>query len=151
VSDDLTLPPPPRPMGRYQPATRHGDLVFTAGMTPRRDGELVVRGTVGADVSLEEAKRAAGMAAANALAAAANAAGGVENIERLLRLTVYVAVTPGFEHLSAVADGASDVLAALLDGERAAAARSAIGVQMLPGGAPVEIELVATCTAGAAR
>lgn len=149
MSDEITLPPAPRPMGRYRPATRHGDIVFTAGMTPRRDGELVVLGLVGGDVATDEAKRAAGIAAANALAAAAAAAGGVDNIERLLRLTVFIAAAPGFDQLSAVADGASDALAALLgDDERAAAARSAIGVATLPGGAPVEVELVAACRPG---
>lgn len=149
MSDEIALPAAPRPMGLYRAATTHGNLVFTAGMTPRRNGELVVRGTVGADVSIEDAQRAAGIAAANALAAAAEAVGGVENIERLLRLTVFVAAAPGFEQLSVVADGASDVLTTLLDAERAAVARSAVGVQTLPGGAPVEIELVAARTKGA--
>lgn len=151
MSDELVLPPAPRPMGRYQPATRHGDVVFTAGMTPRRDGVLVVRGVVGADISVDEAKNAAGVAAANALAAVAAAAGGLDNVERLLRLTVFVAAAPGFEALSLVADGASDALAALLgDDARAAVARSAVGVQALPGGAPVEVELVAACVADTA-
>jgi enamine deaminase RidA (YjgF/YER057c/UK114 family) len=133
-------------MGMYRPATRHGDLVFTAGMTPRRDGVLLIRGTVGHDVDVATAQHAAGVAAANALAAAAAAAYGIDNIRRLLRLTVYVAAAPGFEDLTQVADGASQALAELLgDEQRAAAARAAIGVHTLPGGAPVEVELVAVC------
>jgi enamine deaminase RidA (YjgF/YER057c/UK114 family) len=137
-------------MGQYRPATRHGELVFTAGMTPRRDGQLVTRGVVGRDLDLNAARAAAGIAAANALSASAAAAAGIENIERLLRLTVYVAAAPGFEQLTAVADGASEALSKLLgNAERAAVARAAIGVQSLPDGAPVEVELVAACVRGA--
>lgn len=131
-------------MGHYRPATRQDGFIFTAGMTPRVDGELVLRGVVGRDIDVAQAAHAAGIAAANALSAAAAIAGGVENLDRLLRLTVFVAAAPGFEDLSVVADGASAALVALLgDEERAAVARSAIGVQSLPGGAPVEVELVA--------
>lgn len=131
-------------MGSYHPTATFGRLVFTSGMTPRRDGVLTVRGVVGRDLDLEMAKKAAGVAAANALSAIAAAVGGLENVERLLRMTVYVAAVPGFEQHSAVADGASSALVELVgDADRAAVARSAVGVQSLPGGAPVEVELVA--------
>jgi enamine deaminase RidA (YjgF/YER057c/UK114 family) len=136
------LPPAPRPQGRYLPAVVHGDLAYSAGMTPRVNGELICRGTVGADVTAERARELAGRAAANALSAVAAAAGGIDNIARCLRLTVYVAAAPGFTAHSAVADGASDALWEQL-GERAAVVRSAVGVAGLPSGAPVEVELTA--------
>lgn len=131
-------------MGRYVPAVAHRGLVTTAGMTPRLDGVLSVRGRIGEALDLDAGKRAAGVAAANALGAAAAAAGGIDRILRLVSLTVYVAAAPGFTSLSAVADGASDSLAALLGApERAAVARAAIGVATLPDDAPVEVQLVA--------
>jgi len=139
---DPPLPEPPRPQGRYTPAVVHGGLVFTAGMTPRRDGELTAVGTVGADLSAGEGRAAARLAASNAVSAAARAAGGLDRIERCLALTVYIACAPGFTGHSAVADGASAALGEWL-GDRGAAARVAIGVASLPSGAPVEVQLVA--------
>lgn len=140
------LPPVPRPAGHYQPVVRTGRLVFTAGMTPRRDGELVVRGRVGGEVDLATARAAAGIAAANALAAAAVGAGSLAALDRLVRVTVFVAAAPGFADLDAVGDAAVSTLARLLGSpERAGAARSIVGLPGLPGGAPVEVELVASC------
>lgn len=132
--------PVPRAQGRYVPAVVHGAIAYSAGMTPRVDGELVLTGRVGAEVSAEQAGEAAALAARNAVAAVALAAGGTDRIVRCLRLSVFVAAAPGFVDLSAVADGASGALADLL-GERGEVARSAIGVAGLPGGAPVEVEL----------
>ncbi len=121
-------------------AVVHGGLVLTAGMTPRRAGVLQVRGTVGDDVDLAAAQEAAAMAAGNALLAVAEAAGGLERVARVLRMTVFVAAVDGFTEHSRVADGASRALTAQL-GPRGRAARSAVGVASLPSGAPVEVEL----------
>lgn len=114
-------------------------------MTPRVDGRLTVVGTVGSDVSVQDAFAAAGLAAANALSAIAYRAGGLDDVVRCLRMTVYIACAPGFTEHSTVADGAS---AALLDqlGSRGTVARCAIGVASLPSGAPVEVELTAAVT-----
>jgi enamine deaminase RidA (YjgF/YER057c/UK114 family) len=136
------LPPPPRPQGSYVPAVIVDGVAYSAGMTPRRDGALVVRGTVGADVTLPEAAAAAGLAAGNALAAVAAAAGGLDRVRRCIRLTVYIACSEDFAALSAVADGASAVLASHV-GAAGLPARSAVGVRRLPEGAPVEVELTA--------
>ncbi len=120
----------------------HGGLIFSAGMTPRRNGVLTVTGTVGEQVDLATARAAATLAASNALAAVRSVlppeAGGL----RCLQMTVYIACAPGFTAASAVADGASEAIAAEL-GAGALPARSAIGVAALPSGAPVEVQLVA--------
>lgn len=129
----------PAPQGDYVAAVCHGGVVYTAGMTPRSDGRLTVTGVVGATVTLEQAIAAAGLAAANALAAARSVADAP--LVRCLRMTVYVACTTDFHALSTVADGASAAVRAAL-GDGALPARSAIGVQSLPSGAPVEVELV---------
>ena len=137
---------PPRPQGDYVPAVFDDGLVYTAGMTPRRDGVLTVRGVVGSSVSLEQARDAARLAAGNALAAARSALPDGATRLRCLRMTVYVACTPDFHDLSRVADGASAAISATL-GSAALPARAAIGVQSLPSGAPVEVELVARALA----
>lgn len=138
----VALPPPPRPRGDYVPAVLVDGIAYSAGMTPRRNGELVTRGTVGADVSIEDAVTAAGLAAVNALSAVAAVAGGLDRVRRCVRMTVYVTCSDDFRALSAVADGASAALARHVDAA-ALPARSAVGVRRLPDGAPVEVELTA--------
>lgn len=142
------LPPVPGPRGAYRPAVRAGSLVASAGMTPRADGRLTLSGRLGEDLDLEAGKHASALAARNALAAVAEAAGGADRIEAVVAMTVYIACAPGFTELSAVADGASEALAEHLPGQ--APARSALGVQSLPGGAPVEVQLWAWCPAAGA-
>ncbi|OKH65925.1 endoribonuclease L-PSP [Mycobacterium sp. SWH-M5] len=131
----------PAPQGDYRPALLHDGVVYTAGMTPRRDGELAVRGVVGHTVAGEQAYAAAGIAAGNALAAARSVLPDDAGM-RCLRMTVYIACTASFHDLSAVADGASAALRAEL-GESGVPVRAAIGVQSLPSGAPVEVDLIA--------
>jgi enamine deaminase RidA (YjgF/YER057c/UK114 family) len=129
------------PQGAYVPAVVHGGLAWTAGMTPRRYGELVVAGVVGRDVDLATAKEAAALAAGNAVTALVETVG-LPNIVRALKMTVFIAAVDGFTAHSAVADAASAVLRERL-GERGVVARSAVGVRTLPAGAPVEVELLA--------
>jgi enamine deaminase RidA (YjgF/YER057c/UK114 family) len=119
----------------------HDGVVYTAGMTPRRNGELTVTGVVGLAVSVAAARAAAGLAATNALAAVFAALPADARV-RCLRMTVYIACAPDFHDLSEVADGASKAISTTL-GADALPARTAVGVQTLPSGAPVEVELVA--------
>ena len=140
VSDQPVSAVPPQ--GAYVPAVVHDGVAYTAGMTPRRQGALVVSGIVGRDLDVAAARSAAALAAGNALTAVVEAVGDVSAIVRCLKMTVFIAAVDGFTEHSAVADGASAALREQL-GERGAVARSAIGVATLPSGAPVEVELVA--------
>jgi enamine deaminase RidA (YjgF/YER057c/UK114 family) len=138
----MELPPPPEPQGAYVSAVVHADIVYTAGMTPREDGRLYAIGRVGEQVSVATARHAAALAALRALSAASDAIGGLHQISRLLRLTVYVASGPDFTEHSRVADGASDALEQVL-GPAGRSVRSACGVSSLPGGSCVEVALLA--------
>jgi enamine deaminase RidA (YjgF/YER057c/UK114 family) len=135
------LPPVPEPAGSYVPATRAGNLVFTAGQVPLIGGELSPRGKVGDAVAVEEAQQAARLCALNALAAAAAAAGGLNNIIRVVKVTGFVASGQGFNGQPQVLNGASDFLGEVF-GEAGLHARSAVGVAELPLDAPVEVEIV---------
>jgi len=90
----LELPFAPAPAGSYVPATQTGNLIFTAGQLPLRDGELHRTGKVGAAVMLEEAQEAAGLCGFNAVAA--EKAGGLDNLRDVVKVTGFVASTPGF-------------------------------------------------------
>lgn len=136
------LPGTPTPQGKYVAATSTDALVMTAGMTPRVDGALRHVGRVGQEVSLQDARVAAGIAVSNALAAVAAEVGSLDGIARALRLTVFVNAAEGFTRHSVVADGASDRLVEVL-GDRGVVVRTAVGVASLPGGACLEVEL--TC------
>lgn len=131
----------PVPQGKYVPATRGGSLIFTAGMTPRKDGVLQFSGNVEAGEPLEKYREAARLAAANALTAARNRLEPGEKIARVLSMTVYVNAGEGFNAHSKIADFASEYLCEEL-GEPGVAARAAIGVASLPGDAPVEVQIV---------
>lgn len=136
----------PVPQGDYVPATRHGDLIHTAGMTPRKDGRLLFAGPVRRNAPVEDHRAAVELACRNALAAARGLLAPGERIVRVLNMNVFIAAEPGFEAHSRLADVASAVLRAEL-GEAGRCARAAIGVATLPGNAPVEIQI--TAVAGA--
>ena len=137
----LSLPPVAVPVASYVPALRIGDQVWTSGQLPSVNGTPVVTGKVGAEVTPEQAHEAARVAMLNALAAAAQAAGGLDAITRILKVTVFVASSPDFTGQPTVANGASDLLGEVF-GEAGAHVRSAVGVAVLPLDVPVEIELV---------
>jgi enamine deaminase RidA (YjgF/YER057c/UK114 family) len=135
----LELPPVAAPVAAYIPAVRVGDLVFTSGQLPTRDGKLLETGAVGATTSPEVATELAQVAALNALAAAADVAGGLDQIKRVVKVVVFVASDPAFVGQPQVANGASTLLSQVFD---SAHARSAVGVLVLPLDAPVEVEIV---------
>lgn len=135
----LQLPPVATPAGAYVPALRSGGQILTSGQLPMVDGALAVTGKVGAEVTEEQAADAARIAALNAVAAAADIAGGLDAITRVVKVVVFVASDPGFTGQATVANGASGLLGELFDGGHV---RSAVGVAVLPLGTPVEVELV---------
>ena len=137
---NVALPGVAAPVGSYVPAIKIGSLVMTSGQLPFRDGELTCKGKVPADVSLEEAQEGARYAALNAIAAAAQAAGGIDRIARIVRVAVFVAGSPGFVEQPKVANGASDFLVEVF-GEAGRHVRAAVGAAELPLGAAVEVEL----------
>lgn len=137
----LTLPDPPAPLGAYVPAVEAGRLLFVSGMLPVRDGRPAWRGRLGESLSVAEGRDAARLAALNGLAVAQTALGSLNRIKRLVRLTVYIAALPEFSEHAAVADGASEVLAAVFS-DCSGHARLALGVLSLPVQMPVELELI---------
>ncbi len=135
------LPKVPTPAGSYVPAVRSGSLVFTAGQLPLVNGELAHTGKVGENVDLEEAAECARICALNALAAASEEAGGLDNVGRIIKVTGFVASEAGFNQQPEVINGASDFLGEIF-GYAGRHARSAVGVSELPLGAPVEVEMI---------
>lgn len=139
----ITLPEPPAAVAAYVPTVVHAGHIWVSGQLPARDGGLPRLGLVGRDISVEDAAEEARYCAINALAQLRAAAGGsLDRIERIVKLTVFVASSPGFHAQPLVANGASELLIAVF-GDAGKHARSAVGVAELPLGAPVEVEMVA--------
>lgn len=137
----LVLPAPPRPVGAYTTAVASGDLLYLSGTTCYVDGEPMFRGKVGREVTQEQAYLAARQTALNLLAVVKAELGALSRVDRIVKLNGYVNSAPGFDQQPAVINGASDLLVAIF-GERGVHARTSVGVSELPGGIPVEIEMV---------
>jgi enamine deaminase RidA (YjgF/YER057c/UK114 family) len=137
----VTLPAAAAPAANYVPYSRTGNLLFTAGQLPLKDGKLQASGLLGRDVDTASGKDAAKYCAINILAQAKAALGDLEKIRKLVKITVFVASAADFVEQHLVANGASDFLVAAL-GERGKHARSAVGTASLPLNAAVEIEAI---------
>ncbi len=137
----VTLPAAAAPAANYVPFARTGNLLFTAGQLPLRDGKVQASGLLGRDLDTAAGREAARLCAVNVLAQVKAALGDLERIARLVKITVFVASTADFNEQHLVANGASDFLAEAL-GERGRHARSAVGTASLPLGAAVEVEAI---------
>ncbi|GAA2181582.1 RidA family protein [Leucobacter tardus] len=130
----------------YDPVAEAHGVAFVSGQIPKWEGSVVYTGAVPHGSDLAEAIAAAELCAVNALEHIDHSIG-LDRVERLLKLTVYVASAPEFDDQPAVAEGASLLLRAVL-GEAGRHARTAIGVPRLPKNATVEIDLALATSPG---
>jgi len=137
----LTLPPPRAPMANYVPARRVGNLVYTAGQVSG-NAEREVKGKLGGDLSVEQGRAAAQLSALNCLAALLTVLGSLDDVKQLVRVGAFVNSAAGFDQQPTVANGASDLFVEVF-GDAGRHARTAVGVNELPAGYAVEVELVA--------
>jgi len=137
----LEVPEVAKPVAVYIPAVRSGNQVFTSGQLPMRAGELIATGTVGKDVTPEEAYACAQQCALNAIAAVKSVVGDLSAVKRVVKVVGFVASAPDFTGQPGVVNGASELLGKVF-GDAGVHARSAVGVAALPLGAPVEVEIL---------
>lgn len=138
----LTLPAVSPVIANYVPAVRSGHLVFLAGQVARGADGKILTGKVGRDVTEAQAAEAARTCALQLLAALQAEIGDLAKVKRIVRVGGFVNCTDDFTAQPKVVNGASDLLVAVF-GDAGKHARAAVGVNALPAGAPVEIELVA--------
>lgn len=135
----IDLPPAPAPAAAYIPSVRSGNLLFVSGQVASSGGSLVATGVLGADVDLASGQACARQCAINVLTQVKAAVGDLEQVRRIVKVTVFVASVPSFTDQHLVANGASELLGDVF-GEAGQHARSAVGVPSLPTGTPVEVE-----------
>jgi enamine deaminase RidA (YjgF/YER057c/UK114 family) len=136
-----TLPPPPPPIANYVGAVHTGNLLFLSGKGPDLQGGRQWRGKVGAEFTTEDGYQAARDTMLNLLAVLQAEIGDLSRVRRIVKLLGMVNSTPDFGDHPKVINGASDLLVQVF-GDQGRHARSAIGVAALPGGIPVEIEMI---------
>lgn len=137
----LELPEPPRPLAVYVPFVRSGKLIFTSGTGCLRQGGFAYRGKIGKELSVEQGRDAARITVLNLLSTLKDAVGDLDRIERIIKVTGFVSSAPRFNQQPEVMNGASELLEDIF-GEKGKHARSAIGVNELPGDIPMEIEMI---------
>jgi len=137
----ISLPPPRAPLANYVPARRVGNLVYTAGQISGT-AELEFKGKLGAELSVDEGRAAARMCALNCLAALMTVVDSLDSVKQLVRVGAFVNSATGFNQQPAVANGASDLFVEIF-GDSGRHARTAVGVNELPAGFSVEVELIA--------
>ena len=140
----LMLPIAPTPVANYVPVVRAGNLLFVSGHGPSflKDGKLqYIRGKLGREFTIDQGYEAAKQVTLNILQSIKGEIGDLDKVRRIVKVLGFVNCTEDFPDQPRVINGASDLLVALY-GERGKHARSAVGMQQLPFGIAVEIEMV---------
>ena len=135
------LPSPPLPLANYIPGYRTGNLVFLSGVGPRSADGSMMTGKLGREFTVEEGYAAASTCALNLLANLKTIIGDLDGVTHIVKLLGMVNCEPEFGQQPQVINGCSDLLVEAF-GERGRHARSAVGMNALPNGIPVEVEMI---------
>jgi enamine deaminase RidA (YjgF/YER057c/UK114 family) len=136
----ITIPEPAAPVANYVGWVRTGNLVFTSGQVPLKDGKFQFQGKVGGDISVEQAVQATKLCAVNVISQIKGALeGNLDRVKRVVKLTVFINGVPEFTEHPKVANGASDLMVEVF-GDKGKHARSAVGSGSLPLSVSVEVE-----------
>lgn len=137
---NLTLPPPPRPLGVYRPALQVGNQIWVSGHgTVQEDGSLII-GRIGKDLDREEGKAAARQVGLAILSTLRAHLGSLDRIGRVLKVLGMVNAVPDFDQHPYVINGCSELFVQIFGEENGVGVRSAVGMGSLPDNIPVEIE-----------
>jgi enamine deaminase RidA (YjgF/YER057c/UK114 family) len=137
----VALPEAPKPVANYVPVVKAGNLLFVSGHGPYKDGKSILSGKLGKELTTEEGYKSARNVALNCLASVKATLSDLNKVKRVVKLLGMVNCTADFKDQPKVINGASDLLVEVF-GEAGKHARSAVGMQSLPNGIPVEIEMI---------
>ena len=141
ASAGVVIPDVPLPLAASVPGLVSGNLAYTSGQLPMADGQLVFKGRLGENASVEDGYAAARQCACNCLGVVKALIGDLDRVKRVIKVVGFVNSAADFEAQPKVINGASELLQ-LAFGEAGAHARSAVGVAALPLGAMCEVELI---------
>ena len=138
----LTLPKTTEPMANYVKAVRTGNLLYTSGHGPYDDGVVKRTGKLGRELTVDEGYQVARNIALNLVATVKAAVNDLDEVKKIVKLLGMVNCTEDFGDSPKVINGCSDLLVEIFGEEVGKHARSAVGMQELPGHMPVEIEMI---------
>ncbi|MFZ5942865.1 MAG: RidA family protein [Bacillota bacterium] len=137
----LEIPEAPKPVAAYVPAVLVDGYVYTSGQIPFVNGELKYKGKVGKDVKEDDAYQAAKICALNCLSVIKGVIGDLDKVEKVVKVTGFVASSDGFSLQPKVINGASELIGEIF-GEKGQHARAAVGVNELPLDSTCEVEMI---------
>jgi enamine deaminase RidA (YjgF/YER057c/UK114 family) len=137
----INLPRPPAPLGAYVEAVQTGNLLFLSGTLPVEGGVPKFLGRIGADLSIEDGRRAVRLTALNALALAREHLGSLDRVTRVVRLGMSLVTTPEFRDHPKVADAASELFVSVFGADKTST-RLVFGMASLPVGVCVVLESI---------
>ena len=141
VELNITLPTPPQPVANYVNGVRAGNLIFLAGKGPKYPDGTELTGKLGGNITIEQGYEGARQTAINQLSVLKEMLGDLNKVKRIVKVLGLVNSSPNFIEQPKVVNGFSDLMVDVF-GENGKHARAAIGVNSLPRGQAVEIELV---------
>ena len=138
----ITLPESPAAVANYVPVVRTGYLIYLSGVGPAKKSDgSEFKGKLGSDLNVDEGYDAARHTAINIIARLKGYLGNLDRVDQIVKVLSMVNSDPNFVDPPAVTNGCSDLLVEVF-GEKGKHARSAVGVATLPGGMPIEIEVI---------
>ena len=138
---NITLPTPPQPVANYVNGVRAGNLIFLAGKGPKYPDGRELTGKLGGKITIDQGYEGARQTAINQLSVLKEMLGDLNKVKRIVKVLGLVNSSPNFIEQPKVVNGFSDLMVDVF-GEKGKHARAAIGVNSLPRGQAVEIELV---------
>lgn len=137
----ITLPQAATPVANYVTTVQTGDLVFTSGHGPGTGEGKIYKSQLGTDAEIEDGYQSARQVAIGLIGTLKQALGDLDRIRQIVKVVGFVNSAPTFTDQPAVVNGASDLFVEVF-GDKGKHTRSAVGMSQLPGGIPVEVEMV---------
>jgi enamine deaminase RidA (YjgF/YER057c/UK114 family) len=138
----LTLPPAPKPVGKYKTVLQAGNFLFLSGHGPMlTDGKLIV-GKVGSELTTAQGKEAARQTGLAVLSTLRNHLGSLDRVKQLVKTFGLVNCTVDFMDQPLVLNGFSELMAQVFGDDNGVGVRSAVGANALPRNMAVEVECV---------
>src|SRR5262245_40609444 len=138
----LMLPPMPKPLAKYRPVVRHGDLIYLSGHLPILNDGTFIKGRCGADLNVEQGYAAARQCGLAILSSIKIELGSLNKVKKLIKTMGLVNSTADFFDQPKVINGFSELMAEIFGEENGVGARAAFGAVSLPGNAAVEVDCV---------
>ncbi|MFZ4715560.1 MAG: RidA family protein [Bacteriovoracaceae bacterium] len=147
----ISLPKVTSPIGNYAHAVRDGNYLYFTGKGPSLTAGGYMKGKLGKDFSIEQGQEASRLTVINLLSVIKAEIGDLSKIEKIIKVTGMVNSVDSFDEHPKVIDGASDLLTKVFGDKIGKHTRSVFGVNSLPMGIPVEIDMIVKIKRGVTK